>query len=147
MAATALPVPIVRSIGSPSTMLDRPVRSFMRSGVVVVPEEASVRRAQQAMLAHDVGAVLVVGRVDGRPLGWVTDRDLLDCFNADTALMRVSTLVVHPPETIEPGATAAQAAVALTRSPGAPLLVMRPGDVVPEGSVTERELLRLDAGA
>jgi CBS domain-containing protein len=148
MTATASqPRPLIlESNAPPSTVLDRPVRSFMRSGVVVVPEGASVRRAQRAMLTHDVSAILVVSQTTGRPLGWVTGRDMLNYLDADTALMQVSAMPVHTPEMIEPSATAAQAVIGLTRSPEAPLLVMRRGDVVPEGSVSERDLLQPGAG-
>lgn len=148
MTSTASPPRrIVLDSNAPSsTVLDRPVRSFMRSGVVVVHGDVSVRRAQRAMLTHDVSAILVVSQTTGRPLGWVTDRDMLNYLDADTALTQVSAMPVHTPELIEPGATAAQAVIGLTRSPGTPLLVMRRGDVVPEGTVSERDLLKLDAG-
>jgi CBS domain-containing protein len=146
MTATPLPPrPVIVQSDGGGSILDRPVRTVMRPGVVVVPQGASVLRAQRAMLAHGVDAILVVGRANGRPLGWATARDMLRCLDADTALMEVSSLLTGPPVTIDPGATMAQAATALAAAPGVPLLVVKPGEVIPEGTVTERDIVRADA--
>ena len=53
------------------------VRDVMRSGVVAVPEDASLRQVRRAMRSHSVHAVLVVSSSHGQPLGWITARGLL----------------------------------------------------------------------
>ena len=54
--------------------LETPVRDFMTPGVLTIAEYASLRQVYRAMVAHSVHAVLVVGRTEGRALGWVTAR-------------------------------------------------------------------------
>ena len=59
------------------TLLEREVAEFMTPCCVVISEAASVADAAKAMAAHRIHAVLVVGRRNGTPLGWVTHRGLL----------------------------------------------------------------------
>jgi len=61
----------------PADRLDAAIRDAMRPGVIVISGHASVARAQRALLAHGVHAILVLDDDGGRPLGWVTSRGLL----------------------------------------------------------------------
>jgi CBS domain-containing protein len=123
--------------------LDVPVRDFMRAGVVSIVEDASLRQAYRAMVDHRVHAVLVVGRREGRPLGWVTARGLLSRLDDPDRLVSVRDAVTERPETIEPSASAREALVALSQPGVGRLLVAHRSDHYPEGVVTDLDLLRL----
>jgi tRNA nucleotidyltransferase (CCA-adding enzyme) len=58
-------------------LVDRPVRTAMDPGDLVVYPDDSVERLQRTMVEHDWGQVPVVDRADGRVIGIVTRTDLL----------------------------------------------------------------------
>jgi CBS domain-containing protein len=75
-----------RNVPSPAASgdyLETPVRDFMTPGVLVIAEDATLRQVYRALVAHSIHAVLVVGRNEGRPLGWVTARGLLGWIGQD----------------------------------------------------------------
>jgi len=74
----------------------------MTPGVVTIVEDASVKQARRALKAHAVHAVLVVGRDQGRPLGWVTARGLLSWVDRDESLAHARDAITEPPANIEP---------------------------------------------
>jgi CBS domain-containing protein len=77
-SSTTIPPTAEASPGGHSDRrLETPVREFMRPGVIAVSEDASLRQAERAMVRHGVHAILLLGRQNGRPLGWVTARGLL----------------------------------------------------------------------
>ena len=86
--------------------LDTAVREVMRPGVIVISGHASVARAQRALLAHGVHAILVLDDDGGRPLGWVTSRGLLRWAERDITLCSARDAVTEPPVAIGPSATA-----------------------------------------
>jgi CBS domain-containing protein len=127
--------------------LDTPVRELMTPGVVMIVEDASLRTAYRALVAHGVHAVLVVGRSGGMPLGWVTARGLLGRVEErDSGLRRVCDAITERPETIAPSATAHEAIRALGRPGVTHLLVASRPDQLPEGVIGEMDLARLAAG-
>ena len=135
------------SLNTPSTVrhlgadhLDTPVRALMTPGVVTIVEDATVRQAFAALTAHRVHAVLVVGHERGVPLGWVTARGLLRYLDAADDLLCVRDAISEEPRTIEPGASAREAMVALS-DPGITHLLVTPRQaLVPEGVVSELDL-------
>jgi CBS domain-containing protein len=122
--------------------LDIPVRDVMRPGVIVLSEHASVAQAQRALLAHGVHAILVLEDRTGRPAGWVTSRGLLALADRDVALACAREAVTEPPVAIEPSASAREALEAIDRTGAARLLVAREGGGLPEGVVSDVDLLR-----
>jgi tRNA nucleotidyltransferase (CCA-adding enzyme) len=58
-------------------LADRPVRTVMDPGELVVYPDDSVDQLQRAMVEHDWGQVPVIDRLDGRVIGIVTRTDLL----------------------------------------------------------------------
>jgi CBS domain-containing protein len=122
--------------------LDIPVGDLMRPGVIVLSEHASVAQAQRAVLAHGVHAVLVLEDRTGRPLGWVTSRGLLAWAARDVALASAREAVTEPPVAVEPSASAREALEALDRTGAARLLVVRAGVGLPEGVVSDVDVLR-----
>ena len=125
--------------------LDTAVREVMRPGVIVIAGHASVARAQRALLAHGVHAILVLDDDHGRPLGWITSRGLLGWAERDIALSASRDAVSEAPLQIEPSASAREALELLERVGATRLLVSRGEGCVPEGVVADVDLLRLFA--
>jgi CBS domain-containing protein len=123
--------------------LETPVREFMRPGVIIVSEDASLRQAQRAMVQHGVHAILLVGRQTGRPLGWVTARGLLGFMTHDLSLIPASNGVTETPTYIEPNATARDALSALADPGVSHLLVARLPGEPPQGVVADLDLVEL----
>jgi CBS domain-containing protein len=131
---------------TPSDRLETPVRTIMRPGVVCVSDDASLLQAKRALIRHRVHAILVVAHVDGRPLGWVTDRGLLGWLDHDLALVTAGQAITEPAIFVEPGASAREALEAL-RTPGVShLLVSRTAGTPPQGVVAALDLVELVAG-
>lgn len=125
---------------------DTEVREIMRPGVVVVPESATLLQTQRAMLSNGVHAVIVLERNSGRLAGWVTSRGLLGWCDRDLALMPVRNAVSEPPVSIRPSAPAREALALLERHQVSHLVVAHRHDEIPEGVVSDVDLLRLVAG-
>jgi CBS domain-containing protein len=123
--------------------LDTAVREVMRPGVIVIAAHASVARAQRALLAHGVHAILVLADDDRRALGWVTSRGLLAWAERDISLGAARDAVTEPPLAIDPSASAREALALLEREDASRLLVARGDGGVPEGVVADVDLLRL----
>src|SRR6266540_4101487 len=88
-------------IAAPSShsgnVLDREIRDVMTPGVVSIVENASLQQVYRAMIAHRVHAILVVGRTQGRPIGWVTARGLLAWIGRDDSLSCARDAVTESP--------------------------------------------------
>lgn len=119
------------------------VRRIMTPGVVSIVEHASLRHVFRAMMAHRVHALLVVGGTNGEPIGWVTDRGLLDWFDRDETLHSARDAVTEEPVAIDPNATASEARIALSQPGRSRLLVRRSSDTLPEGVVVAMDLVAL----
>ena len=125
--------------------LDSHVRTIMRAGVILVPEDASVRQVQRALIEHGVHAILVVGTQTGLPVGWATTRGVLERALGDAALLPAVLAVTEPVETIQPNATAEDALRQMVERGAARLLVCRKPGAPPEGVLTDTDLIRLSA--
>ena len=123
--------------------LQTPVRDLMRPGVIAVSEDASLRQAERAMVRHGVHAILVLGRSNGRPLGWVTSRGMLQWISDDLGLITASQAITETPTFIEPGATAHDAARALSGDGVSHLLVTRMPGETPQGVVSDLDVIAL----
>lgn len=123
--------------------MDREVRDIMSPGVVSVVEDASLQQVYRAMITHGVHALLVVGVANGKPIGWVTARGLLARIDSDDTMALASAAVTEQPASIEPSATARDALIALSRPGVSHLLVQRNPEALPEGVVTEIDMVAL----
>jgi CBS-domain-containing membrane protein len=121
--------------------LATPVRDLMTPGVVTISEDASLVHAYRAMVAHSVHSVLVIGRSEGRSLGWVTSRGLLAWVGSDQSLACVREAITDRATVIDPSATAREALAALLQSGASHLLVCKTPDSTPEGVVSELDLV------
>ncbi len=122
---------------------DATVSDAMRSGVVTVPQDASLRRCAAAMASHRIHAVLVIGRDGGTPLGWVTDRSLLEYVARETAPVFARDAISQPPVFVSPGASIASAVEGMLDAGVSHLIVaIRPQDP-PEGVLTALDVMGL----
>jgi CBS domain-containing protein len=126
--------------------LHTPVRDLMRPGVIALSEDASLGHAERAMVRHGVHAILLLGRTDGRPIGWVTSRGMLRWLDHDLGLVPASRGVTEPPTYIDPGATAQEAIAALSETGVAHLLVSRGPGETPQGVVADMDIIGLCSG-
>jgi len=117
------------------------VETAMTRQVVTVAERATLHQVRRALTAHGVDALLVVGRINGRPLGWITATGLLAHLDADPFTTRAVDLVTEQPNLIHPGEPLRNAA-ALLAAPGVTHLLVTSGGRRFTGVVTARDLLR-----
>lgn len=121
-------------------LLEREVRDFMTPGCLTISEEASVAQAAQALAAHRIHAVLVVGAKNGTPLGWVTARGLLGWVGRDRSLTRASDAITEQVSAIHPAARLRTAQYALSLAGTTRLLVRSKPNVAAEGVLTDFDL-------
>jgi CBS domain-containing protein len=127
--------------------LETVVRDVMTPGVVSISEDASLRQVYRAMTAHSVHAVLVVGRTEGKPIGWVTARCLLAWTERDDTLASARDAVTEQPSVIDPSATVREGVVALSQPGTSHVLVSRDPNGTPEGVLTELDIVALRSGS
>ena len=127
----------------PRDRLATPVRDFMRPGVIMIPEHASLLQAKRAMVRHGTHAVLVAGSSDGRPLGWVTANGLLSWLERDLSRIKASHAITEPPRLIGPDDTGTDALNALSGSQTMHLLVSSSPDGPALGVVAPIDLVDL----
>lgn len=116
-------------------------RELMTPGVISVPEDASLSQVHRALDVHRVHALLVVGARSGQPVGWVTARGLLAWLDGDPSLATARDAVTEPAIAIEPSATGREAVAALNQGGVTRLLVQRHAEAMPEGVITDLDLV------
>jgi CBS domain-containing protein len=127
-------------------VLETPVASIMRHGVVSIAEDASLANVARAMSDHHVHAILVEERTTGRPLGWVKAETLLSWMNMRSSWVHAHQAITEPVTTIAPTATVRDAITALLRHGTSRLLVCSDGGRAGEGVLTHLDVVGLLAG-
>jgi CBS domain-containing protein len=128
------------------SLVNTPVRSIMRPGVVAVPGSASLTQVAQAMAAHGVHAVLVVDAGEAGPVGWATSRALIARLLDSSRFVPASDAVTELPTRILPSASIADAIRALAPPGVTHLLVTTGPTAIPQGVVSETDIVRYAAG-
>ena len=123
--------------------LDCEVREIMRPGVISIPADASIRQAYGAIAAHEVHAVLVVDRKSGAPRGWVTASGLLQWALRGSHNHTAAQAICEPVHTVSPSAPVREAAELLLKPGVSHVLVAHRGDSVPEGVISDTDVVRL----
>jgi CBS domain-containing protein len=121
------------------------VRSIMRPGVVAVPGGASLTQVAQAMTSHGVHAVLVVDTRASGAAGWATSRTVVARLLDGSRFVPAIDAVTELPTAIRPSASVADAIRALA-APGVTHLLVTTGPAaVPQGVVSETDIVRFAA--
>jgi len=114
----------------------------MRPGVIAIADDASVQDAQRARVAHGVHSVLVLDHGAGEAHGWITTRGLLAWAEREAGLACARDAVSEPAITIDPSASVRSAPDMLERAGPSRLAVARHRSGLPEGVVSDSDLLR-----
>jgi CBS domain-containing protein len=118
-----------------------PVIEIMSKKPVTIGREATAEEVGRLMKERDVGSLLVV--VDGRPLGIVTEKDLVTkvvAANLTPSAVKVSDIMSSPVEQIHPHTEVLEAARRMAARRIRRLAVVDGQSLV--GVVTENDILR-----
>lgn len=137
---------IETTIQTDANVLETPVASVMRHGVVSIAEDATLAGVTRAMADHRVHAILVEESTTGRPLGWVKAETLLTWMNLGSSWVHAHEAIAEPVTTIAPDATVRDAMAALSRHGTSRLLVCSQGGRAGEGVLTPLDIVGLVAG-
>jgi CBS domain-containing protein len=130
MTSSALPLP---------SGLELAVSEVMTPGVVTVADNTTVDDAVDALAAHWLHALLVVGSHTGTPLGWVTTRGLLGLIDGDPA-MPVTEAITERVVGISPDASVRAAIYAISLAGVTRLLVRHSPADAAEGVISDFDL-------
>ncbi len=117
------------------------VKDAMSSPVITTDEDATADKIAKIMDENNLGCVVVTNR-DGKPLGIITERDLVIrvlAKNLQPAMVKAKDIMTSPLATIEPDAPITEAARRMSRLDIRRLGVIYKGDLV--GLVSNRDIL------
>lgn len=120
---------------------DLTARDVMTPGVIAIVEDASLRQGFRSIVAHRKHAILVLGRANGQPLGWITDRGLLSQLEGEHPLSPVRDAITEAAVSVRPGTTAREMAIKLSHAGTSHLLVVPAAGRLPEGVVSALDLV------
>ena len=121
-------------------ILESPVCKFMTPGCTVISDAATVADAAAVIAEQRVHAVLVVGRDNGTPLGWVTARGLLGWLGRDRALASARDAITEQVTAVDPQERVRVALYALSLAGTTHLLVRRKPHKLPLGVISDFDL-------
>ena len=117
------------------------VKDVMSSPVVTTDEEAPSNKIAKLMSENKFGCVIVTNK-DGKPLGIITERDLVLrvlAENLQPESVKAKDVMTSPLATIEPEATISEAARRMSRMDIRRLGVIYKGDLI--GLVSSKDIL------
>jgi len=117
------------------------VKDAMTSPVITIGEDESVNKAAQLMERHNVGGIIVTGK-QGKPLGIITERDLVTrvlAKNAQPSKLTAKQVMTSPLITVDPDETLSEAARRMSRLNIRRLGVMYKGNLV--GVISSKDIL------
>src|SRR5215207_10820461 len=121
------------------SVLELDVYDVMTPGVVTISHDATLDAAVDAMAAHSIHAVLVLGSRTGTALGWITTDGLLGLVAWDAHTPAIEAITERA-TTIEPNASVRSAIYALAL-PGVTRLLVRHRQLATvEGVITDFDL-------
>lgn len=119
------------------------VKDIMTSPVITIGEDASVNEAAQLMDKNKVGCIIVTTE-KGKPLGIITERDLVTrvlAKNARSSKLTVKEVMTSPLITVDPDETLSEAARRMSRLGIRRLGVIYKGNLV--GIVSSKDILAI----
>jgi len=117
------------------------VKDVMTSPVITIDEDDSVTKAAQLMDQHNVGCIIVTSK-QGKPLGIITERDLVSrvlAKNVQTSKLTAKEVMTSPLITVDPDETLSEAARRMSRLNIRRLGVIYKGNLV--GIVSSKDIL------
>ncbi len=119
------------------------VKDVMTSPVITIEEDDSVNKAAQLMEHHNVGCIIVTSK-QGKPLGIITERDLVArvlAKNAQPSKLTAKQVMTSPLITVDPDETLSEAARRMSRLNIRRLGVMYKGNLV--GVISSKDILAI----
>ncbi len=119
------------------------VKDVMTSPVITVDESASVREVASLMDQHKVGCIIVTGK-DEKPLGIVTERDLVTrvlAKNLQLSNLTAKEVMTSPLITVDPDETLSEAARRMSQLNIRRLGVMYKGSLI--GIISSKDILAI----
>lgn len=119
------------------------VKDIMSSPVITIDEDAPVNKAAQLMDKNKLGCIIVTSK-NGKPLGIITERDLVTrvlAKNARPSKLTVKEVMTSPLITVDPDETLSEAARRMSRLSIRRLGVMYKGNLV--GLISSKDILAI----
>lgn len=119
------------------------VKDVMSSPALTVDEGVTANKAAELMAKHEYGCIIVTTK-DDKPLGIITERDLVGrvlAKNSKPDSVKAKRVMTSPLITIEPDATITEAAKRMSRLDIRRLAVIYKGKLV--GIVTGKDILNV----
>jgi CBS domain-containing protein len=119
------------------------VKDVMTSPVITVNEKEPVTKVAQLIGKHELGCIIVTGK-DGKPLGIITERDLVTrvlAKNRPRYKLVARDVMTAPLITIDPDETLSEAARRMSRLNIRRLGVMYKGNLV--GIISSKDILAI----
>lgn len=119
------------------------VKDVMSSPVITVNEKEPVTKVAKLMGKHDLGCIIVTGK-DGKPLGIITERDLVTrvlAKNRPRYKLAAKGVMTAPLVTIDPNETLSEAARRMSRLNVRRLGVIYKGELV--GVISSKDILAI----
>jgi len=127
-------------IGIRSRML---VKDVMSSPVFTIDEDAAANEAARLMDEHELGCIIVTSK-EGKPLGIITERDLVKrvlAKNARASRLSAKDVMTSPLITVDPDETLSEAARRMSALNVRRLGVMYKGNLV--GIISSKDILAI----
>jgi CBS domain-containing protein len=119
------------------------VKDVMSSPVFTIDEDATVNEAAQLMDEYELGCIIVTSK-EGKPLGIITERDLVKrvlAKNAKASKLSAKEVMTSPLITVDPDETLSDAARRMSELNVRRLGVMYKGNLV--GIVSSKDILAI----
>lgn len=119
------------------------VKDIMTSPVITIDENAPVSKAAQLMDKNRVGCIVITSE-KGKPLGVITERDLVTrvlAKNAKASKLTVKEIMTSPLITVDPDESLSEAARRMSRLGIRRLGVMYKGNLV--GLISSKDILAI----
>lgn len=119
------------------------VKDVMSSPVFTIDEDATVNKVAQLMEEHELGCIVVTSK-EGKPVGIITERDLVKrvlAKNARASMLSAKEVMTSPLITINPDETLSDAARRMSDLNVRRLGVMYKGNLV--GIISSKDILAI----
>lgn len=120
------------------------VKDIMTSPVITIDEDTTVDKAAQLMKEHNLGCVIITSKKGKKPLGVITERDLVTrvlAKNAKASKLIAKDVMTTPLITVDPNETLSEAARRMSRLNIRRMGVIYKGNLV--GIVTSKDILAI----